>query len=506
MRWMWAVELNGMKTAAGLLVVLIGCVTPTTALLAQEATPPAPASVPTPTPAQPVSPKPATPSPDKDNTPQESPASPENSTPAPPKPDEATPEAPQPDPGSIDPNAGRPAPRIVEPVEGGENVEASVYLKDGRRMTGFLVSRTEKETILKIEGVNSPIDEALIDRVEIMPPVVERYKVLRAAIPDDDADRLVLLARWLLARKQYDLALAELKPVIEKRPELSEARQLRTLIEQQKIVDEASAAARAKRGNVPVGTPGANEGKPEFPTLSSDDINLMRVFQSDLDDPPKMVVPRELIDEIIRQHATSPLVPSTQEGREALYRKRPAQILRLLFELKARDLYGMVRVLDDPASMKRFRDDVWRGWVMNSCASNRCHGGQEAGRLWLLNARTNAEPTVYTNLMILHQFKLPDGTPLINYDKPAESPLLQMALRSEESKRPHPRVDSLTKGGERYRHIFSSPQDRKFQDTVEWIKSMYVPQGRDYPIKYTPPVPASARPVNTDRKKSDPGR
>jgi hypothetical protein len=496
------VESNGMKMAAGFFVVMVGCFTAPPTLLAQDASPPAP-NTPSPSPST----APASPTPASEAPPKTDPEKPADSIQDPPKPEsDSNSQSPKADPGSVDPNAGKPAPRIIQAVEGSENVEASVYLKDGRRMTGFLVSRTEKETVLRIEGVNSPIDEALIDRVEIMPPVIERYKVLRAAIPDDDAERLVLLSRWLLARKQYDLALAELNLVIEKRPEMSDAKQLRTLIEQQKIVDDASAAARARRGNVPAGVPGERTSKPEFPTLTPDDINLMRVFQSDLDDPPKVVVPRELIDEIIRKHAANALVPATQEGREALYRKRPGQILRLLFELKARDLYGMVRVLEDPPSIKRFRDDVWRGWVLNSCASNRCHGGEEAGRLWLLNAKTNAEATVFTNLMILHQYTLPDGTPLINYDKPAESPLLQMALRPEESKRPHPRVDAITKGGERFRPIFSSPEERRFQDTVEWIKSMYVPEGRDYPIKYTPPVPASARPVSPDRKKSDPGR
>lgn len=440
--------------------------------------------------------------------------------PEPAKPDPAKPEAPKPAPtddktktpltppvrSNPNPDTGSPAPQVVAPVEGGETIEAVIYLKDGRRMTGFLVSRNEKETVLRIEGVNSPVPETDIERVEILPSIEDRYKLLKEAIRPDDTDRLLMLVQWLLARKQFDLALAELEPLVKNHPESLEARRLKTLVEQQRMVDQASADAKARRGGVPAGEPGSEAGrKGSFPTLSADDVNLIRVMQVDLDNPPRMVVPREMVDEMIRKYADRPQIPSTQEGREALYRKRPAQLLRLAFELKARELYGMARVQEDPKPMKAFRDDVWRGWVLNGCATARCHGGEEAGRLWLLGVKTGAEATVYTNFMILHQFKLADGTPLINYDKPAESPLLQLALRPESSKRPHPRVDSIGRG-DKFRPIFSSPEDRRFQEALEWIKSMYVPLGRDYPVSYTPPVPASAKGLGTDGKKKDPGR
>lgn len=476
-----------------------------------------PAQPQTPPPAKPSEPPPATPPATQPVTPPATPPQPASPAPAQPETqpvpapagDPATPVADpkQPDktPASSHPDAGSPAPKIVQPVTGGETIEAVVYLKDGRRLAGFLHSRDETQTILRIEGVNSPIAEDLIDRVEVLPSVEERYDTLRNAIDSKDTDRLVLLCQWLLARKQYDLALKELEPIVKAHPEHVEARRLKTLVEQQKMVDQASADARARRGGVPEGEPGGKSSKPMFPTLLPDDINLMRVFQVDLDNPPKIVIPREMIDEMIRKYADRPQIPSTQEGREAMYRKRAGQILRTAFELKARELYGMARVLEDPKPIKAFREDVWRGWVLNSCATSRCHGGEEAGRLWLLNAKTNAEATVFTNLMILHQFKLADGTPLINYDKPAESPLLQMALRPEASKMPHPRVDQIGRA-EQFRPVFASAEERRFQETVEWIKSMYVPQGREYPIKYEPPVPAGARPINPDAKKSDPGR
>ena len=126
-------------------------------------------------------------------------------------------------------------------------------------MTGFLVARTEKETILRIEGVNSPVPETDIERVEILPSIEDRYKLLKEAIRPDDTERLLMLVQWLLARKQFDLALAELEPLVKNHPESLEARRLKTLVEQQRLVDQASADARAKRGGVPAG-PGLRAG------------------------------------------------------------------------------------------------------------------------------------------------------------------------------------------------------------------------------------------------------
>lgn len=495
-----------MKNHAGRMVLVCGVALAAGAAFAQESPTPTPTPIPTPTPAPTPAPAPAQPEQPK----------PEDAKPAEPAKEQPAKEQPASEPkkepteapvrSNTNPDTGTLAPKVVQPIEGGENIEAVVYLKDGRRLSGFLISRDEKQTVLRIEGVNSPVPEDSIDRVEILPSVLQRYELLRKAINDDDTDRLVMLAEWLIARKQYDLAMKELEPIVAKHPERKDARQLKLTIENQRMVDKASEDAKNRKGNVPDGAPGSEAGsKTRFPTLTTDDINLMRVFQVDLDNPPKMVIPREMIDEMIRKYADRPQIPATQEGREGLYRKRPGQILRLAFELKARELYGMARVLEEPKPLRTFRDDVWRGWVLNSCATTRCHGGEEAGRLWLINSKTNAEATVYTNFMVMHKYKLPDGTPLINYEKPAESPLLQMALRPEASRMPHPRVDSIGKG-DKYRPVFSSPEERRFQETVEWIKSMYVPQGRDYPVNYDPPVSASAKGVGADGKKKDPGR
>lgn len=457
---------------------------------------------------QPTNPAPTpTPPPSPAPTPGATSAQP-TATPAEKKPENSPPAGESATPPAAAPS-GQTAPAGEDSI-----VEAVVYFKDGRQLTGFLVSRDDKKTVLRIEGINTTLEEELIEKVDVLPPILERYQKLRAAIQDDDIERRLLLVEWLVNRRQYEIATGEIEGILKIAPENTQAKKLKVMLEQQIAVDKAAAELKAKGIKPPKGDGTTESGrKPAFSLIEPEDVNLIRVFQVNLNDPPKMSVPREVVEEIIKKYADRPEIPASEDGRQALYRKRPNQILRLLFELKARELYGMVKVQEDPASMKLFRDNVWGGWVKNACSSTRCHGGEEAGRLWLSNTKANSDRTIYTNYLIMHRFKLPDGTPLIDFEKPAESPLLQMALERNASRRPHPRVEAVVRTGqEPFKPVFDSPLDRRFQETVEWIKSMYVPEGRDYPVKYTAPVPSGAQkatpatPATPADRKNDPGR
>jgi hypothetical protein len=323
-----------------------------------------------------------------------------------------------------------------------------------------------------------------------LPSVMERYTQLRALVPADDLDGRVLLVEWLRTREQYDLALVEVEAVLSKDPMHPRAKELRAWLEQQ-VSLEAKRRAGEEEGDA--GKSGRErfaereEAKKSFPLLKPGDINAIRVYEVDLSNPPRMLVRRETIDALIRRYAESPLIPGTVEGREALYRERPAEILELMFRLHARDMYAEVEVLDHPRAIQIFRNEVHGRWLINSCATAQCHGGQEAGRLWLYTEKTHSDETVYTNLLILDRFKLDDGTPLINYGQPAKSPLLQMALPAEVSLYPHPDVPR-TRGSRGYRSVIRSTSDRRFRDAVEWISGMYQPRP-EYPIEYSPPVP-----------------
>lgn len=374
-------------------------------------------------------------------------------------------------------------PPIIEEAHPEDPLEATVHLKDGRTITGLLVERSDAKVTLQISGIETSFPMAMVDRIEILRAVEERYQELRAGIDDSDTERLLMLAEWLRARQRYELALEELDAIVAREPSNQRARDLRTVTYQQLLLIRN---ARPRTGEPAAAPERPAPRRPRFPVLTPEQVNIIRVYEIDLADPPRMNIPRDVIDRLVQGYSGHPLMPATREGKAALYREPPARLLELMFKLQARELYGGVRVLENPAALKKFRDEVHRAWLLNSCASNRCHGGESAGRLYLATEGPNTDATVYTNFLILERYRVgPERTPLIDFDEPARSILLQMGLPRADAAPPHPDVPDA-KG---WKPVFKSREDPKFMAGVEWIKSMYRPRP-DYPIDYTPPEPA----------------
>ncbi|NUQ52003.1 MAG: hypothetical protein HUU19_04820 [Phycisphaerales bacterium] len=387
--------------------------------------------------------------------------------------------------------------------------ESVVILTDGRRMAGVLSEQTAKGVTLSIGGIDTFFPAENVASVESQPTTRERYRQMRETIDDDDVDRRANLADWLRERGQLRLALREVEGVLARNPSHREASELRTLILEQMRLDAASGKRVPDESKVG----GAEASKrPAFPVLSPEQINLLRVYEIDLADPPRMVIEYETVHQLYQKYAGHELLPKSRESEDQLHRKRPEQILELMFRLRAREFYPKVQVIEDPGAMRRFRDNVHRTWIINSCATSACHGGNEAGRLMLNNRRPNSDATVYTNYLILDRFRIreakgpelnpeanaeaaaarpaePRLVPLIDYDDPARSPLLQLGLPAGESTYPHPIIPGPGKG-RTIPPVFRGKDDRRYIAAIEWIKSMYKPR-TEYPIEYTPPSPAT---------------
>ncbi|MBL8761388.1 MAG: hypothetical protein JNL50_08815 [Phycisphaerae bacterium] len=398
----------------------------------------------------------------------------------------------------------------AEPVDDAEDDdvrETLVVLTDGRRMTGVLSERTAKGVTLSIGGIDTFFSGEDVASVEPQPTTLERYRQMRATIDDEDVDRRANLADWLRERGKLSIALREIDGVLARNPTHPQASELRTLILEQMKLEAASGKRPPDQGKVGAGDAGR---RPAFPVLSPEQINLLRVYEIDLADPPRMVIDFETVHQLYQKYAGHELLPKSRESEEQLHRKRPEQVLELMFRLRAREFYPKVQVIEDPGAMRRFRDNVHRTWITNSCATSTCHGGKEAGRLLLNNARPNSDATAYTNFLILDRFKVreaarpeanadaeaaaaqpavPRMIPLIDYDDPARSPLLQMGLPAGESTYPHPTIPGPGKP-RTITPIFRGKDDRRFLAAIEWIKSMYRPR-TDYPIEYTPPSPTT---------------
>jgi len=382
-----------------------------------------------------------------------------------------------------------------------------VRFPNGLAIFGTLVTESDRTVTLRFGGDVAIFERAILDEVEPDPEVLDRYAELRAALNDDDPVQLLRLAEWLFNRRLFEQAEAELALVAAVDPGNPDAGRLKLLIENQRLLDYG--AARRLAGDQtpePPDPQGPQEPDPrapgQVPLLGPDQINLLKIYEIDLDNPPRLRVERADVEQFLEQYAGDERIPSTPEARQALLRKPAVEILELMFRLRARDHYNSVRVLGLPGSLETFRDDIHAGWLQNRCATNRCHGGESAGRLWLATQRPRTERTALTNFLILDRFTLADGTPLIDWDIPERSPLLQMGMARDRSRNPHPEVvvPALERG---WRPVFQSEEDRQFELAVGWIESMYRPRP-EYPITYEPPVPSGAIPPLEDIGK--PGR
>ncbi len=379
-------------------------------------------------------------------------------------------------------SAARPAAPAVQDDD--ERTELVVHLKDGRRFTGPVVRENADEVVIAIAGIPQSFPTAEVERLETLKPVMERYRELHEAV-GNDPDQIVNLAEWLRQRGKYELALTEIQRSLALDKTHGPSLKMKHLLEEQIILKSKS----VKRASEPAEPATPVRAKPiratDFPLLSPSDVQLMKVFETNLDEKPRVLIDRKTVAKMLEKYADHPLVPITREGREALLRQPALDTLDLMFKIQARDFYPDVEVLDQPRAFVTLRDYISRTWLINSCSTTLCHGGADAGRLALYNHNPNSERTVYTNFYILSKFRLANGTPLINWDEPEKSPLVQMGLPRGKSRSPHPEVPHRVSSHDTFKPTFQTTDDPQFKQAVEWLKSLYRPRP-EYPIVYTP--------------------
>jgi len=332
---------------------------------------------------------------------------------------------------------------------------------------------------------NFPTDR--VDRVRTLPPVLERYKELRNAAGENDIDQRIALIRWLADRKQEEVALAEAELLLQKNPKHVGTRKLA-----EDLRARVDLLVKTAKGDQPPAPPTDDTPTPaddgripprEFPFLTEAQIAILKVYEVDLTAKPRIVFPREAVSRMLEEYASNPLVPASREGKDAILRQDPAETVQMMFKLRAREFYDKVRVVDQPESMRKFRDDVQRVTLMGGCATSQCHGGRDAGRFVLSTFRPNTDTTLYTNFYIITKFKTSLGLPLVNWENPQQSLLLQLALPPELSRYRHPPV--IKDGKNVWRPPLTGPEDRRARAIVDWITSAYRPRP-DYTFDYTP--------------------
>ncbi len=396
-----------------------------------------------------------------------------------------------------------------------EHPEATLVLKDGRVFSGLLIEQTPSRFVLNIANIQTPFNAADVERHTIRPPLYERYRTWRQSIRDDDVPGIIAVVDWLERSPRPEWALAELDALLARvgdNPALAlRAEALRALLRAREpvglpVVPEPTTAEPIEPDTEDL-VPGSSRSP--VPLLTPEQINLLKVLEVDLNRAPRIVIPREVAEDLFNRYADNPLVPVGREARDALIRRGPTAVLDLMFRLRAREFYGRVEIVGLPESLRRFRDQVHTPLIINSCSTSGCHNSPETSRLVFATQRPNSEPTVVTNFHIATRFHVlgPDGVshvPLINLDEPDKSPLLQMALPRKDSIFPHPPVVRSLSGVDFYRPALATTSDRRARETIEWVRSLYRPRPTTdlgyVPVRpFLPPSPDTPLPIGVER-------
>jgi hypothetical protein len=182
------------------------------------------------------------------------------------------------------------------------------------------------------------------------------------------------------------------------------------------------------------------------------------------------------MEQVIRDFADNPLIPTGRVQRQQLLRDSGARQLALLFQLRAQSLYADAVVRGDPPAMQEYRRHVNQQYVVNYFA--RHFGDGQVPGLFLITENPRGELQAYTNFFILSEFQH-DGQQMINRLQPESSLLLQWGLARELARFPAPDVPG-------WQPRFRSMSDPMYHTVLEWIRTLFT--NADYQIDYRVPL------------------
>ena len=374
--------------------------------------------------------------------------------------------------------------------------EVTLTLTNGREITGQLVSETADSVTVRIAGIETTYPRSQVGEMQVRLTLADEYQMRRDQLADDNYEGRYELAYWLYQQgtagdgpanpEALQLAMRELDAILQAKPDHEKAGLLRTVVAS-RLEDLRRARQpatpndrrprrmpRSPRRNTPAGR-GAAQQQPNL--LSEEQVNLIKAFEVHLDDQPRVVVPREVVNKIFEQYRDAPaLEPYIEQRGQSRFRNLEGyEQLGILFNLQARELYKDVLIRDEPETLREFRIQFHRNYALRYCGS--CHSERRnAPGLKLTTRGANNERMAYTNLLTLRRTNV-NGTPLIDTSNPEQSPLLQYGLPREEAITPHPEVRG-------WRPSFTGSDDPRFQRMADWIDRLWSDR---YPVDFEVP-------------------
>ena len=229
----------------------------------------------------------------------------------------------------------------------------------------------------------------------------------------------------------------------------------------------------------PVSVDAQDRSDKEDPFLSKEDIELIKVYEVDLDSdpPPRVLIPRDVLGEFVKEYQSDDEELRGKSKQDAFVRGKGHIQLAKFFEHRARDYYKHVRIRSKIESLRAW-STVHRRYILGYFQPT--FGAGSVPDLFLFPRDRDAERVEMSNFYILTQTTI-DGKPIIDRNAPEESLLVQWGLPRESAKFPAPDV----KGWE---PKFKDEKDERFIEKVDWIKSLISDnQGSAYGIEYKMP-------------------
>jgi hypothetical protein len=356
-------------------------------------------------------------------------------------------------------------------LDADDNPEVILQLHSGARLQGTLVADDWTHVELRIHGAPFTVPRDQVVSVRHVPDIKAIYKAQRALLDDTDEAGRLALARWLMDNKSWILAEAELRSLVKHSNSIVAAQLHRRAAAHARLLDPPEKEAGASdegTGDVQAGT---DEASPTsmaaaLPPLPNDAIvHLVRVLELDPLDPPPVLIKTDTRRRLFLGWSGNRRLPDTPESLANLLSMDDAQVLRLLFDLRARPLYGEVIVQSRPPSLETFATTVHDAWLTTRCGMQSCHGGSKAGRFQLYRSGRPSDRLRTANLLQLERTVL-DGRPMLDWATPGNSLLIQYALPRVQATSPHPQVPGWrpTLNGDRLEAL------------LKWIRSMRQPR------------------------------
>ena len=375
---------------------------------------------------------------------------------------------------------------------------ATITLKDGRTLTGEIVSENDKHVVVRISNIDTPIDRETIASIAEQQDIAEQFRQKRAELKDDDVDGRYELAKWLVVDlkdkdnelQRYEIARTELQSLSVQAPENNQVKLLLRVAEERiKLLQEPPATSNGtppRTGDTrpdpaTSGTGDAAAPSGDLPTekLNAEQINLIKVYEVDLNSrpAPRVTVPQEVIESLLKDYAREASVPKGRAEQDALRRAPDVKKLEALFEARARPLYSKVTIHSDPTVLLKFRSTIQPRYVLNYCGTVDCHGGPKAGKLFLFRDLPDSTETAYTNFYILDAYRDDIGY-MIDRQKPDLSLLIQYGMPRENATLRHPDVPG-------WKPMLLNERSAVLKELQSWVRELM--PGVRYPISYKAP-------------------